>query len=268
MSLPPPQPSPNPSQPGAQGTGLTPFFERLHTDESGVLGLFVVLLLAVLLSYLLWPLAVEPTKAVNEVLPSMNCTGEVPGTSGMRTCATKVAAVKMVGPMSIALVVVLMRGRLARWIQRLAKGLHPGGRPLIAPLLATLLFLLVWAGAHTITGDQTGLLPQKMLPAVIGVFTYAITRYSSGLQRKFGGFFQRRDHLPKWVRVVIALGIPTAVSLLLTNQDRVSDTARKEQLVVLLGLVIAYMMLAPSSGDVAGEARRVLGLGDSGTARR
>ena len=221
---------------------------KLQNDQSGALALFVVLVVGVAVSYLLWAGATQPTKLVNDVLPNLDCTGELPGTSGMRTCAAKVAGVKMVGPLAIGIAVFLMRKRLGRSVGGLSKRLHPGARPLVAPLLATLLFLLVWAGAHTTTGGQTGIVPQKAFPAVIGVYTYVVVRYGPALQAHMGGFMTKRDRLPMWARVLITVAVPTVVSLLITNQDRVSDTAQKEQFVVLIGLTLAFLMLSPRGG--------------------
>jgi hypothetical protein len=94
-----------------------------------------------------------------------------------------------------------------------------------------------------------------MMPAIVALYTYSLVRYGPSLQRKLAGFFNVREKLPKVVRLLITIGVPTAVSLLITNQRRVSDTAQKEQLVVLLGLVLAYLMLSPRNVDVAGGGR-------------
>jgi phosphate starvation-inducible membrane PsiE len=67
-------------------------------------------------------------------------------------------------------------------------------------------------------------------------------------------FFERRERLHVALRILITVAIPTLVSLLITNQDRVTDTALKEQFVVLLGLALAYLMLSPKGGVTAAAA--------------
>jgi hypothetical protein len=234
---------------------LNGFFAKLEADRSGALAMLVVLLAGVVLAYVLWVPFAQPTKIVNDIIGDKNCAAKLPGTSEMRTCAATVAAWKMVGPLVIGVLVFVFRKRLAKGVQKLATALHPGGRPLVAPLLATLLFLLVWAGSHATTGGQSGILPQKAFPAIIGVYTYAVVRYGPTLQGKLAGFFAKRERIPFVLRIVITVAVPTAVSLLITNQDRVSDTAMKEQFVVLIGLVLAYLMLSPKSGDITDLVR-------------
>jgi hypothetical protein len=240
---------------------MTAFFNKLQSDKSGFLSLLVVMVLGALLSLVLWELFVLPAKAINGVLPDANCVSEQPGTSAMRLCGAKVAAVKMVGPLVLGVLIVVFRTKLAKAVSVLSAKLHPGARPLVAPLLATLLFLLVWAGSHSKTADQDGLLPQKIFPAVIGAYTYSVVRYGPALQHKMAGFFTKRERIPMWVRVLITIAIPTAFSLLITNQDRVSRTAMKEQVVVLLGLAVAYLLLSPRGGDIGASAAKLLPMG-------
>lgn len=257
--LPPPHPTsplPSPSPAKTPKSSLNDFFAKLQADTSGFWSLVVVLGAGIILSYILWEPFAQPAKLINDALPDKNCVNELPGTSGMRSCAAGVAAFKMIGPICVGVIVFLLRGRLAKLVSRVSKNLHPGARPLIAPTLATLLFLLVWAGSHSRTGGQTGIVPQKAFPAIVGVYTFMIVRYSPALQRKMVRFFTRRDRVPMAIRVIVTIAVPTAVSLLITNQDRVSNTAQKEQFVLLIGLVLAYLMMSPTSGDVAAAAPR------------
>jgi len=236
---------------------LNNFFAKLQGDQSGFLSLLVVLVVGVLVAYILWVPFAQPAKLINDAVGDKNCANKLPGTNEMRTCAASVAGWKMLGPILIGVAVFLLRNRLAKLVSKLSGKLHAGGRPLVAPLLATLLFLLVWAGAHSKTGGQTGILPQKAFPAVIGVYTYCVVRYGQALGRKLANFFAKRDHLPMFVRIIITIGVPTGISLLITNQERVSGTAQKEQFVVPIGLVLAYLMLTPRSGEVPGAQKLV-----------
>jgi hypothetical protein len=248
---------PPPAQPATPSPSLNTVFAKLHADESGFLSLLVVLVVGVVLAYVLWVPFAQPAKLINDALGEKNCASKLPGTSEMRSCAAKVAVWKMIGPLAIGVLVFLLRKRLATLVATLSTKLHPGARPLIAPLLATLLFLLVWAGAHAKTGGQTGILPQKAFPAVVGLYTYVVMRYGPALQRTLSNFFTRRDRIPTVVRVIITVAVPTAVSLLITNQERVSKTAQKEQFVVLIGLALAYLMLSPRGGGLGAAERLV-----------
>jgi hypothetical protein len=259
--LPPPHPGsplPPPSPPKTLKATLNDFFAKLQGDASGFWSVVVVLGAGIILAYILWEPFAQPAKLINDALPDKNCVNELPGTSGMRSCAAGVAAFKMIGPICVGVIVFLLRGRLAKLVARVSKNLHPGARPLIAPTLATLLFLLVWAGSHARTGGQTGIVPQKAFPAIVGVYTFMVVRYSPTLQRKMVRFFTKRDRVPIVVRIIVTVAVPTAVSLLITNQDRVSNTAQKEQFVLLIGLVLAYLMISPKSGDVASAAPKAL----------
>lgn len=248
-----PPPTPPPKQPAMNG-----FFAKLQSDSSGFLSLLVVLATGVLVSYVLWVPFSQPAKAISDAFGDKNCANLTPGTGEMRRCAATVAVWKMIGPLVLAVAVFLLRKRLARLVAKLGSKLHPGGRPLLGPLLATLLFLLVWAGSHARTGGLTGIVPQKAFPAVIGMYTFAVVRYGPTLQLRMARFFERRDRVPVILRALFTLAVPTVVSLVITNQERVSDTAQKEQFVVLIGLVLAYFMLAPRGGDVAAAGKRLM----------
>jgi hypothetical protein len=63
------------------------------------------------------------------------------------------------------------------------------------------------------------------------------------------------------LRIAAAIVVPLALSLIITAETRVSNTAFKEQLVVLVGLVSGFLALSPRSGNVlAGVARQVVSL--------
>lgn len=259
MNMPPPNsPLPPPLPPATRKASFNDFAAKLEADTSGFLSLVVVLAVGVVLSYVLWEPFAQPAKLINDALPDKTCVNELPGTSGMRSCAVGVAAVKMIGPLCVGVAVFVFRGRLAKLVSRVSKKLHQGFRPLIAPTLATLLFLLVWAGSHSVTGGQTGIVPQKAFPAIVGVYTFIVVRYSPALQRKMVRFFAKRDRIPLAVRVIVTVAVPTGISLLITNQDRVSATAQKEQFVLLVGLVLAYLMMSPKSGDIAQATPKAL----------
>ncbi len=158
---------------------LNDFFAMLERDTSGALSLLVVLVVGILLSYLLWAPFALPTELVNDLVGDKNCTAKEAGTNDMRTCAATVAAWKMIGPLGIGIAVFVLRKQLAKGIARFSTSLPPGARPLVGPLLATLLFLLVWAGSHAATGGELfdrlsfrcnlGTLPEELRDELLGL---------------------------------------------------------------------------------------------------
>jgi hypothetical protein len=81
---------------------------------------------------------------------------------------------------------------------------------LVVPAVATGLFTLVHASVHANTADQSGILPQRMFPAVIGVATLAASRLGPAVARRFGSAIQSRDRIPMPVRAAVALALTSA----------------------------------------------------------
>jgi phosphate starvation-inducible membrane PsiE len=63
------------------------------------------------------------------------------------------------------------------------------------------------------------------------------------------GFFDFRDAFPVPIRLLAVIAVPALLAFLITNQESVSDTALKEQFVVLVALAMGFLMMAPRSGD-------------------
>lgn len=221
-------------------------------DPTGVLGLLLVGFVGLIGSYLLWPLASVPAGAIADVLPSVSCAPDAPRSSGMWTCSLWAGLVRMIGPVVVLAAVFLLRGRLGRAMQRLARQVPAGLRPVLAPLLATGLFLVAWAGSHLGRADEAGIFGQRAFPVVVGLSTYSLMRWGPTLQRRMSGFLDARDRLPLAARIAIVVAFTTLVSVLLTWQDRISQGPLKEQIVVILGLLAAGLLLAPRSDQPAG----------------
>ena len=81
-------------------------------------------------------------------------------------------------------------------------------------------------------------------------------------------FFRARDVLPKLFRWVLVILVPLMVSLWITAEDRVSNEAYKQQLVVLIGMAAAWVLMTPRTGRL-GDLQSDLGAGPAaGEARR
>lgn len=226
--------------------------DAVSGDPAGVLGLLLVGLIGLIGSYLLWPLAAVPAGVVAEVLPAVSCAPAAPRSAGVWTCSLWAGLVRMIGPIAVLVVAYLLRRRLARMMQRASGALPAGLHGLLAPLVATGLFLLVWSGSHIGRDVEPGLIGQRGFPVVVGLSTYSVMRWGPAIQARMTGFLDARDRLPLPVRVVVLVAFTTLVSVVLTWQDRISQGPLKEQLVVIVGLVGAGLLLAPRRDRVGG----------------
>jgi len=145
-----------------------------------------------------------------------------------------------------------------KWIGRVTPKLPQGARFLVAPLLATAIFVIAWSGAHKDTGSSVGLLPQNIFPAVIGLFTYGVARYGQGVQCGLVNFFELRDKFPRFLRLLVVIAVPITISLAITVQQRVTMEALKEQFVVMVALATGYLMISPRNGDLLSGARQMM----------
>jgi hypothetical protein len=196
------------------------------------------------------PLSI-PARALGAVVPGGSCTGQTPGTPFMYVCSAWVGFLTVLVPLAIIALVVVARVPIARGLAALLARLPEEARFLAAPVVATVLFELAWAGVHYETSGQTGLLPQVLFPAVIGLFTFVLMRWNTQLQRALSRILALRDRYPMRLRVGAAVAIPLVVSLLITLEPRVTQTALKEQIVVLVALACGYIAFVPRGGDLA-----------------
>jgi len=217
---------------------------------------------------LLWTPLGLPSEMLRSVIaqPTNICRGgfEVfaqAGTPKMYFCSAGVGLLTMAGPLLLIVAAFYFRKTLSALVRRYARLLPTEAQFLVAPLLATLLFAMSWSGSHFSTGNGMGIMPQTLFPAVIGLFTFAVGRWGPDAQRRLAPFFDLRDRYPMRLRIAAAIVVPIALSLIITAETRVSNTAFKEQLVVLVGLVSGFLALSPRSGNVlAGVAQQVVSL--------
>jgi hypothetical protein len=228
------------------GTAQEPV-DRVPEPPPGLTGLLVFLACAVIAAIAWEPLSL-PSRILDGLLPKFFCSGIPEGTTQMYWCSAAVGLRTIAVPVALMLLVVRFRAWLASLVRTLIPRLPPAGRSYVAPGMATLVFVLVWSGAHFAMASEVGILPQRLFPAVIGLFTYLVTAYRPRLQRALGAFFETRDRLPRWLWVAVAVGVPLAVSLTITRGQVVTRGPLKEQFVVLVGLGIGYLVLTPTGG--------------------
>ena len=207
-----------------------------------------------------YPLSL-PSRGIRALIDMINiagCADLRPGSVAMYLCSAKIGLMTMAAPILLIVVVFLLRKPLAAWVQRMTPKLPEKTRYLAAPALATVIFTIAWSGAHLRTGTQWGILPQIIFPSVIGFFTYAVAHYGPRLQQPLGGFFDFREKIPNWLRMVIVFAVPMLISIIITAQATVAMGALKEQFVVLVALVNGYLMMTPRSGDIMSRVQQII----------
>lgn len=235
------------------------FLRRAEAEPTGLAGAVVALVVSALASLLLWlPLSL-PSRVIDGLIPEARCTGFQPGSLPMYGCSAWVALLRVVGPVVVIAALIVLRVPLRRLVRILLGPVPVEARFLVTPVAATLLFVVAWSGMHYATANESGILPQIVFPAVVGLFTHALARYGAALQRALAGFFAARDRYGVGIRLGAAVAVPLVVSLVITYEQRVTQTALKEQIVVLIGLVAGYLALAPRSGDLAAGLEGALG---------
>jgi hypothetical protein len=235
------------------------FLSSVNNDSSGALAAITIFVFCAVLSIVTWyPLSV-PTRLIRAIIPvNLNCTNSTPGSFEMYLCSAGVGLFTIAIPLLSMLVVFIFRKQLMRLIKKLNPKLPEASRFLVMPAFATIIFVISWSGAHKDTGLSWGIMPQIAFPAIIGLFTFIITKFGKKMQLSLKSFFDTRDKIPRILRFVIAAAIPMGISLLITYQDRVSFEALKEQFVVLVSLTIGFLVMAPRSGDLLAGARKAL----------
>lgn len=227
----------------------------------------LVFAVCAVLSWVTWDLLSVPSRIINAALPSVGCTRVPAGTPAMYLCSAAVGLRVIAVPVILLVLVVRFRGVLAKAVERVAPHVPASSRFLLAPALTTLVFVLAWAGSHYGMATEVGVLPQRVFPAVVGLFAFAVAVYGGRLQRSLGPFFEVRDRFPRWVGLAVALGVPLAISLAITRQVRVTQPALKEQFVVLVALGTGFLALTPRGGGLMSAMRGGTWTGPGATPR-
>ena len=223
-----------------------------------MLAVIAVLVVTMAISHLLAPILALPGNVLKDAIPRGDCTGEVAGTSAMYRCSVKVGFLTVLGPLLALVTSIVFRRPLMRQVRKLTAKLPRGSSMFVTPALATAMFTMVYASVHSQTSSQNGLVPQRMFPALLGLLTFLAARLRGTVARRFGGAITARDRIPGPLRAVIAFGLPMVVAYLIMRQDRVTETAAKEQIVALLTVFLSYSALVPRDGDFLGAAERLL----------
>ena len=217
----------------------------IHPVAIAIIQMVLVFVVCAIFPLLLGSILGWPARTINDALPSVTCNSGDIGTYKMYLCSAKVGLLAMGGPLILMVIVFVLRKFIMKGVGRLMPRLPEVTRFLVMPVIATLIFTLAWAGFHKETWSQTGILPQNIFPAVIGLFTFSVARFGPTVQRIIDPFFAHRDKLPRALCYIGILVLPMLISLAITYQDRVSQEALKEQFVVMVALVVAYLLITP-----------------------
>jgi len=225
----------------------------VHQEQPGIIAGLLAFVGCAIASCIAWYPLGGPVYGIDLAFRGFGCGTVTPGSPQMFFCSAGVALLQML-PAFIALVLIFVfRRPLMRWVQGITPKLSPGIQFLVAPAVATCLFVIVWAGVHYTLPIQTGLLPQIIFPAVIGLFTFIIVRYGDGLRRALDPFFESRDRVPRWLCFVGVIAIPLLLSVLITQPWRQIVTAgpQLEHFIVLVAVVVAFLLITPRLGGPA-----------------
>lgn len=231
--------------------GILPLLRSAYQDRSGWKGALAVFIVSAIVSLICWVPLSLPSRLIRALLPTITCTNMRPGSMEMYLCSAGVAVVTMIGPVLLMVLIFFFRKQLTKWIGRVTPKLPVETRFLTAPVLTTIIFTVGWSGAHQTTALSWGLLPHIVFPAVLGLFTYAITRYGTGVQTSLIAYFNGLDKFPRWLRYVIVIAIPMLIAIVITAQERVTFEALKEQFIVIVALITGYLVMSPRSGSLA-----------------
>lgn len=222
------------------------FLERASEDRSGIRSTLAVAIACVSVAAVGWIPLAFPAGLITSLVPAGDCFG-VPSGPLMYLCSAKLAALTLIGPLTVLVLVFLLRHRIADIVKRNVARVPDAARFLVGPAIATALFTLTWADTHDMALDW-GLVPQLLFPALVGLFAWASVRWNVELQERLARFFDARDRLTRRRRFAIAAAVPAVIGLVLGLDP--ANAAAKEQLVVLMGLASAYLAVVPRHGDL------------------
>ena len=235
---------------GATQAAPTPALRREGAEANAPLACFIVFASCGVLSYIGWiPLAL-PALAVGAIIPRGYCSSLQVKTVEMYLCSMKVAIQQMIGPLLVVAALFFLRKAIVTQVDGLLRRLPSPYRFVGAPLVAAAAFTMAWGAVHFETADQTGFVSQRLFPAVVGLYTYCTGRFGPTVQQKWPAFFRWRDTFPHWMRMAALFFAPLLLSLIITAQSRVTQSALKEQFVVMVSMCGGYLMLTPRSTEV------------------
>jgi len=194
--------------------------------KNPIVKIAIVFISGILVSRIFWFFGFLPNSFKYIISPG-NCRGYQTKTIQMYLCSASVAFRTLIGPILFMVLIFFFRKAIFKFINKTKPMIPKDYHFVINPLIATLIFTILWSGSHYNTSRTIGIVGQKYFPVIVALFTYATSTYYSLLQEHLAAFFKKRDTIPKTIRYIIAFLIPLFISLIITFQDRVSAVALK-----------------------------------------
>lgn len=221
------------------------------SQQSTVAMLAVVFVASLVLSWVGWDILGIVPQAINAVIPTGSCTSFAPASVGMYLCSALVGLRVVFGSLVLAVAMLILRKPITAIVNLINRAVPTQFRSVLPAVIAAGFFAVVWSGSHATTGSLWGILPHRGFAAAVGLFVQITMLWGPGFMTRHATFFGIRDRLPKIFRWGLVIVVPMVVSLFITAEQRVSNEAFKQQFVVLVGMVAAYVLMTPKSGKLS-----------------
>jgi hypothetical protein len=172
-------------------------------------------------------------------------------------CSALLAIYSLIGSAAVMGILYVYRKALTRALGRLLAKLPGEAEFLSAPVLATVIFTLGWSGVAFHFFDRPGIVIDGLFPPVVGLLTYATTRYDPYVQRSLGPLLAVRDRWSLKVRLGASIAISFVLSLCFT--PRLEPPVR-DQVLVIIAMIAGYLLLTPPKVGPAAGVRAALGV--------
>jgi hypothetical protein len=173
------------------------------------------------------------------------------------TLAALVAEWKgIAAPLLFTIVMFACKRRISSYIGPLvAKVLPTDWMFIVAPAMATAIFTMSWSYTHLKKWDEWGFLPQILFPAAIGIFSFVSARHGAAVRYCLRHFLIVRDIVPRFLRLIASILLPSAISLLVVQH--IHDLPLAGQLSLVLSTLISYLVMLqqPSPAQAARKSR-------------
>jgi len=223
-------------------------FDVLARDPTGLLGAVIVFVVAFVVTRLFWTPLSWPASAVNSLVSTATPSScSFLGPSNIvsdNACGSVLAVLTIVGAVVASVGLVLIRIPLRRTLGALFGGAPREIGFLGAPLLATVLFTVGWAGVQYHFPERPGIVADGTFPAVVGLLTYALATYGGLAQQHASEVFAWREGLAVRQRIGVVLLTPVVFSLVATP---LLHTPVRDQSTVIVAMVVGYLLLTPAS---------------------
>jgi len=234
------------------------FLRQAQAERTGLLAGGVVLLVCLAVTVVGWtPLSWPPiwiNQIVTVVTPG-SCSGLFARGSLFTLCAGTLGIISMSGSFIALGLLLFFRQQLTQLVQRLMARMPQEVGFLAAPVIATLVFTMTWAGNAFHFPNRNGIVSDGLFPSVVGLLTYITIRYGPGLMERLAALMVRRDQLSPKVRLGLVIAIMWLISILLEGKVRFPV---RDQLLVIIGVIVGYLALAPSKGNLGAGLQEAL----------